>query len=173
MIFQWLISIALTAEIIMVGMKGYVLLAQLHQAHSLVVQELTEVRFIVGYFKAVLHQGSQIAKNSDSQQILAVHNSEKTRRYYLTEGVNRRGFVLWVREGDQRSEVLSHEIKFLRLQYCINRDSKLECQSASGIQDWHAVRAVEFTLEFFENPAVDKVLKLKNQHRWHFLLKLG
>ncbi len=173
MLFQWLLSIALSAEIIVVGIQGYVLLTKLNYIHNAITQELSELRFIVGYFKTVLHQGVEIGKDFYSQEILVVRSTEITRRYYLTRAVKERGFVLWVQEGNQRSEVLSHDLKLLRLKFCRKLDSKWICQSSSEIQDWHQVKAVEFDLEFFDNAPVDTVIKLKNHHQWRFVLLLG
>jgi len=181
MLIQWLVSIALSSELILVSMQGFILLAKIHQAQVGLVRELNEVRFLAGYFKAVMHEATEISINPQQSELMAVHHraseqdksEAKVWRFFLSDTINSRGQQLMVQEQDHRREVLATDLKSFSLRFCVAADSKLQCKSSFDIQDWGEVKAVEFTIEIVCNRLINRVISMKNNHRWQFVLRKG
>ena len=196
MLVQWLLTIALTAQITLGSMQGFLLLAKLHQAQIALAQEQEQIRFLVVYFRSMLHDAlmpaqicgaaitqdnplASMKKRPDS--ILEVmrcrqdgRNSKViAQRFFLLDAESKRGLTLFVQEGDHRREALTGGLQLLSLKFCTKTVSNMDCRAAEAIQDWNEVGAVEFNLQFLPNAAMDKMVTLHNHHRWQFTLKLG
>ena len=162
MLIQWLISISLTAEIIFVSMQGFLLLSKMHLTQQLITRESSEIRFLVGYFRAVLHEATDIVSQSARAELMSViclrqspEGLIKTeRRVLLSESMASEGFTLAVQEEGRRSEVLTTHLKSFSLKFCVKTNAGINCRPASETQEDAEIVGVEF----------------QNHHRWRFIL---
>lgn len=194
MLVQWLISIMLSAFITLGATQGFFLQSRMHYAQVLLSEEQSKIRFLVGYFRTILHNsvvpqefcGDEMNEMSavvplEAHKELLLHvrickmdNHPSViipMRFYLAESERRQGLTLFVQDGEHRREALVSGLQALSLKYC-NRRSNKECQPASAIQDWTKIDGIEFNLQFQPEVALNNLVFLKNHHRWKYRIKI-
>jgi hypothetical protein len=195
MLVQWLISILLSAVITLGATQGFLLQSRMHYAQVILSEEQSQIRFLVGYFRTILHAAvvphqfcgdemnevsAVVPLEAHKELLLHVrickqeyhHSVIMPMRFFIAESEMQQGLTLFVQEGEHRREALVSGFQALSLQYC-NRRSKKECQPASAIQDWTQIDGVEVNLQFQPKGALDALVFLKNHHRWKYRIKIS
>lgn len=196
MLVQWVLSMALSAVILLGAMEGFLLLSLLYKAQVELSQEQAQVRFLVGYFRGLFlagvipdqpcgnlinHDHAIMPVSAEDGAILTLRVCRQVAghavimpvRFFLEQFESKPGITLFIQEGTHRLEALSSVLHSFSVKYCILTAEGGECQMADKIHDWASVGAVEFYLRFNTNDSVDKIVTLRNQHRWQFSLKTG
>jgi hypothetical protein len=144
MLVQWLIAMALTMEIVLASMQGFLLLSKMHYVQSAISHEQEQIRLLVGYFRHRLEESLK----PDQKNLLISENallalrirSEKGSdtnfsilRFHLLESDNHRALTLFVQDSEHRPEALVSDLVFMRLRFCIKKASAVLCREASEI----------------------------------------
>ncbi len=196
MLLQWVIAMGLSALISLGAVQGYMLLTEMHRVQVALSQEQAQIRFLVGYFRAlfllalkpheICGEGGNDAKvitpvKKQGDSILSLQTCRLVRgdystvpmQFYVAKSELTPGLTLFVKEGDHRLEALSSQLRSFSVRLCVLKGKDAGCQSSEKIQDLSAVEGVDFNLEFVADPSIDRMVTLQNQHRWHFFLKIG
>lgn len=195
MLAQWLISIALSVGVSLGSMEGFLLISKCHYAQRILSEEQSQVRFLVSFLRGMLHSailpGQEcggivnhenplipVSGTNELQLNCRVCSEEEghfsiiPHRFYIQKNKVDKGISLSLQQGNKRKEVLITGIQFFSIAFC-SKNSTPSCTPAADIQDWSRVEAVEFKLQFQDQPGLEHLVFLENHHQWHFRIRIG
>lgn len=192
---QWIISMAISVVITLGSMQSFLLIAKLHRAQGVLSEEQSQIRFFVGFVRAILHSAllpSQACGNETHQELALqpVSTSKDPKlsfricsydglipkmipvHFYSVPSENKKKIAVYLQQNNNRRECLIDDLQLFSVAYCSKVNTQ-SCLIAAEIKDWASIEAIEFTLQFKSQPLLEHLLLMENNHQWKFRIKLG
>ncbi len=176
-------------------MEGFLLISKCHNAQRLLSEEQSQIRFLVGFLRVILHSAILPSQNcggeinnenalipvsglKDLQLHFRICSSDEHNftiipvRFYIHQSDGKKGISLSIQQGNKRKEVLISDLQSFSLGFC-SKNPTQSCRPAWEIQDWSTIEAIEFKFRFHHSSILDHLVFLENHHQWNFRIKVG
>ncbi len=192
---QWIISMAISVVITLGSMQSFLLISKLHRAQCALSEEQSQIRFFVGFVRAMLHSallpsqacGNEIHQEQALQPVSTVKDPRLSIRicsydgliptmipvhFYSVLSENKKTVAVYFQKNNNRRECLIDDLQLFSLAYCSKVNTQ-SCLIAAEVKDWASIEAIEFTIQFKSKPLLEHLLLMGNHHQWKFRIKLG